>query len=94
MKKSIYQSSPNRIFFYRKKRGLTQHEVALIIGLKNGSHISNYERGVATPSLVRALELALALNTPLEFLFEDTVCEIKQDLMVQRERLYRKKLLN
>lgn len=81
-----YPTFPNRLFYYRKKRGLTQRELADLIGLKDAKALSSYERGSKTPSLVRVLQLAAALNTPVEFLFADTWHEIKRDVVRRREK--------
>jgi len=61
----------NRLVLYRKRMRLSQKQVALILGLKNVSVLSNYERGISRPSLQRALGLEIVYRVPVAFLFPD-----------------------
>lgn len=54
----------NRIAEHRQTRGLTQRELANLVGTDVGT-ISRYERG-AEPSLSRAGEIAAALGVPID----------------------------
>lgn len=58
----------NRLREFRAKKGLTQMQLACEIGCEQGL-VSQYERGVYTPSLHNALRLARALGTTVEALF-------------------------
>lgn len=65
------------IKIYRKKRGLTQEQLAKLSGLSKNA-IYNYENNKRTPSvdiankIANALEVSLySLNNPLSFLYED-----------------------
>lgn len=58
----------NRLREFRAKKGLTQMQLAYEIGCEQGL-VSQYERGVYTPSLHNALRLARALGTTVEAIF-------------------------
>lgn len=58
----------NRLREFRAKKGLTQMQIADVLGCQQGL-VSQYERGVYTPSLHNALRLARALGTTVEDLF-------------------------
>ena len=58
----------NRLREFRAKKGLTQMQIADVLGCQQGL-VSQYERGVHTPSLHNALRLAHALGTTVEDLF-------------------------
>lgn len=58
----------NRLREFRAKKGLTQMQIADVLGCQQGL-VSQYERGVYTPSLHNALLLARALGTTVEDLF-------------------------
>jgi len=49
---------------YREKAGLSQPAVAKKLGYKCGQYISNFERGVTTPSLKIAKRLCAILKMP------------------------------
>ena len=63
MKNANYKSVPNCLRRYRKARGLKQREVAEILGLKSGSVISRWERGVCLPSSLNVFKLSLVYRT-------------------------------
>ena len=58
----------NRLREFRAKKGLTQMQIADVVGCQQGL-VSQYERGVYTPSVHNALRLARALGTTVEELF-------------------------
>lgn len=56
-----------RLIDARKNRGLSQDELAKMIGTK-GPAIGRYERGVAKPTIEVAIKLANALDVSLDYL--------------------------
>jgi putative transcriptional regulator len=58
----------NHLRRLREERGLTQEQLADLVGLSRQSIIS-IERGRFIPSIETALRLSLALNVPIEELF-------------------------
>lgn len=53
----------------RRESGLTQAELAFLLGLKSGSKISRYERSRRRPGFRTLLGLEIALRASLEMLF-------------------------
>lgn len=58
----------NRLREFRKNQGMTQMQIAEVLRCRQ-SLVSQYERGVHTPSLHNAIRLARALGTTVEALF-------------------------
>lgn len=56
---------------YRKQQGLTQKEVAMILGLKSSSMISRWEHGVLLPETLNALKMAVLYQTEVDAIFHD-----------------------
>jgi putative transcriptional regulator len=61
----------NRLREERSRRGLTQAELADLVGVSRKT-INTVENGVFVPSTVLALRLAAALKTSVEALFKLT----------------------
>lgn len=59
----------NYLRAHRKKSGLSEHEVASIVGWKNGGVVSHYEWGNHLPSLRTALALETLFQIPVSQLF-------------------------
>ena len=59
----------NFVADFRKKLGLSQPKLAIMLGLKNYQSIQAIELGRNTPSVDTAIRLAKALNTTVEELF-------------------------
>lgn len=59
---------PNTIRKYRLGLGLTQRELAGLIGIRAAT-VSEWERGLTCPSVAPLLRLAKALNTLAEALY-------------------------
>lgn len=58
----------NKIRDFRLERGLTQEELAKLVGVSRQTIIA-MEKGGYTPSVQLALELARSLKTPIDNLF-------------------------
>jgi len=54
---------------YRKRSGLTQRDVAFLLGWKQGKQLSRYEKQRVIPSLQVALACAAIFRVPLRKLF-------------------------
>ena len=74
----------NYIRTYRRRSGLSQGEVALLLGLKNDTTVSRYEAGEFLPSLEGALTLSLLFDVLLSDLFGG---EVKEAGKALRERM-------
>jgi transcriptional regulator with XRE-family HTH domain len=71
---------PNCLRRYRRARGLTQKEVAKILGLKSTSIISRWERGVSLPSVLNLFKLAVLYRTMADALFIDLRRALQKEL--------------
>ena len=84
----IKQKHKNHLFLIRKKMGLGQKQVALLLGHKTTDQISRYERGVKLPSLKTALKLGIIYHIPIRILlydyFEQCLDEIKEQERVAK----------
>ena len=57
------------LWLYRRKCGFPRKWVALLLGHRSASLISEYERGIKTPPLLAALKLQLIYGAPFVELF-------------------------
>jgi transcriptional regulator with XRE-family HTH domain len=80
----------NRLVLYRKRMQLSQKDVALILGLKNVSVLSHYERGTSRPSLERALGLEIVYRVPVAFLFPEIYEGIRAKIRSRESRMSRR----
>ena len=72
----------NYVRTFRKRCGLSQEEVAFLLGCHCGTKVSRYERFARVPTLRSAMALAVVLQTPVCDLFagiHDTV--LRETLM-------------
>ena len=59
----------NYLRTYRKRSGLTQREVAFLVGCRNGAQVSRYEKRRRLPPLRTALACEAAFGVPVSELF-------------------------
>jgi transcriptional regulator with XRE-family HTH domain len=59
---------PNYFRTYRRRAGLSQDEIAFLLGGQSGAHVCHYERFRRTPSLKTALAFAAIFQTPIQLL--------------------------
>ena len=85
---------PNSLKKYRKSVGLTQKEVAHILGLQKSSCISRWEKGLALPNIKYVFQLSLLYKTVPHILYDDfwdvlkdEVKKIESELLAQQESL-------
>lgn len=64
----------------RKEKGLTQAEVAYILGLQSGSIVSRWEKGVSLPETLNALKMAAIYDTTVDYLYEDTRLDMLDEM--------------
>lgn len=83
-----FRKITNRLWIVRKKIGLPQKQVAFLLGHKNTTQLSRYERGSRIPSLETALKLESAYNTPVRVLFSGLYDQFHADVQGRRKVLY------
>ena len=74
----------NYIRTFRRRSGLSQGDVAALLGLKNDTTVSRYEAGEFLPSLEGALTLSLLFDVLIADLFGG---EVREAGAVLRERI-------
>jgi transcriptional regulator with XRE-family HTH domain len=77
---NLRKNQQNNLILYRKRMGFTQKQVALLLGHRDTSMISHYERGRTPPSLGVALGLEIIYRVPVAFLFPAQYDELKQEI--------------
>ncbi len=60
---------PHYLLTHRKRSGLSQDELAFLLGSKSGTKVSRHESGRREPTLKAALAYAAVYRVPVEELF-------------------------
>ena len=75
----------NNLILYRKRMGFTQKQVARLLGHRDTSMVSHYERGRSLPPLIVALGFEIIFRVPVAFLFPALYDTLKQQIRRQEE---------
>lgn len=75
---------------YRKRTGLSQHEVAFLLGIESGTTVSKHETGARTPHLDAALSYAIILGPSAEELFAGRHRELQRRIQGRAAKLMRR----
>jgi transcriptional regulator with XRE-family HTH domain len=67
----------NYLRTYRKRTGLSQDEVAFLLGCRHGTKVSRYERNTRLPVLKTALAYEVVFGAPVGVLFAGRFSAIK-----------------
>jgi transcriptional regulator with XRE-family HTH domain len=85
------QRLDNYLLAFRKRSGLTQREVAFLLGCENGAQVSRYEKRRRLPPLGTALACEAVFGAPVAELFagvsEAARKEICKRLLLLKSRL-------
>jgi len=84
-----YRVTHNHIRKHRKKTGLSQREIGLLLGYKNQWQISRHERSEAIPPLPAALAYQVIFQVPVSVIFapiHGTVSKAIEDNLADFER--------
>jgi transcriptional regulator with XRE-family HTH domain len=73
---------------YRKHSGLTQEEVAFLMGCRDGGKISRHERLSREPSLKTALSFEAVFCAPASELFSGTFEKVAEEVIERARRLH------
>ena len=83
--------TPRRLENYlrtnRKHSGLTQQEVAFLLGCENGGQVSRYEKRHRLPPLKTALACERIFGVPIAELFAGVMQEVDKDIEKRRSEL-------
>src|SRR6266404_646009 len=77
----------NYLRAYRKRSGLSQSEVAYLLGCKNGNQVSRYERRRRIPPLLTALAFQAALGTSIPELYAGTYESVANQVRSRAQNL-------
>ena len=77
----------NYLRAYRKRSGLSQHEVANILGLKSSSVVSHYEWSHYPPPLRTAFAMEVLFRVPVAQLFAGIRQTIEKEMEEQLQKL-------
>lgn len=80
----------SRIKECREKLGITQEELATLLGVSKGA-IGNYEAGIGYPKVENMTKLFKILKTDANFLFQDEVSPKVKEMLTNQEKQHIKK---
>ena len=78
---------PNYLRVYRKRLGLSQNEVAFLLGWRNASQPSRYEHFSRMPNLRTVLALSVILRVSVRELFLGEYQKVENEVCRQAQRL-------
>lgn len=82
-----FQSSPNRLSVLRKQNGLSQKQLAALVG-QDRTTISMYERGRAIPPLACAGMFQILFGVNIAEIFPHLFQRLELDLQRKRQRTH------
>jgi transcriptional regulator with XRE-family HTH domain len=77
----------NTLDIYRRRMRLSTRHVAILLGDKDVSRLSKYERGQRLPNLRNAFRLSAILRVPVEFLFPSLYDLLREQIRAEEERI-------
>ena len=80
----------NYLRTYRKRSGLSQDEVAFLLGCQSGTKVSRYERFNRKPALETALACRVVFGAPVEELFAGVYQKVEKKILNRAQLLTRK----
>ena len=89
MNNKNHKAVSNCLSKYRKARGLSQVEVARILGLKSSAHVCRWEHGRCWPSAVNLLNLAALYEVPVDWLYADALQLLRTDMRLRAAAVLR-----
>ena len=78
---------PNRLKKYRRLFCFSQKQVASILGLKDTSPLSRWEKGVSLPSIVQLFQLSRIYKTMPSEMYFDLWQTISKEIAVRENNL-------
>jgi transcriptional regulator with XRE-family HTH domain len=82
-----YSKLPNYLKRYRKRAGLSQDDVAFLLGVHSGAKVCRYERFVREPTLRTALAFAVIFGTPARELFGGLFQKVEKKILARARTL-------
>jgi len=69
LKESIPKQVGERVRLFRKEKGLTQTQLAQLVG-KDRQYLYKIEKAIVTPNIVTIASISIALEVPLKEFFD------------------------
>jgi transcriptional regulator with XRE-family HTH domain len=85
----LFESSPNRLCVLRKQHGLSQKQLAALVG-QDRTMISMYERGRVLPTLTSAGMFQVLFGLSVAEIFPELFRQLEQELEAKRQRVGRR----
>jgi transcriptional regulator with XRE-family HTH domain len=70
----------NNLRRFRREKGLSQKQVARILGLKSSAMISRWEKGLVMPETLNALKMAALYHSSVDVIFGDLRLALANEL--------------
>ncbi len=80
----------NYLRTYRKQSGLSQDEVAFLLGCQTGTKVSRYERFARKPSLETLFAYEVVFGAPVRELFAGAYQKVEKKILNRAQLLTRK----
>jgi transcriptional regulator with XRE-family HTH domain len=77
----------NKIASFRRRRGLSQRQMASLLDNRSHAALWTYEQGAVVPSLESALKLEIILRTPVAFLFPSLYESLRNEIRAKEEKM-------
>lgn len=78
---------PNYLHTHRKRLGMSQDDVAFLLGVQSRAKVSRNERFVHVPSLKTAFAYEIILQRPAQELFRGLYEQTEQEIVARAKRL-------
>ena len=86
----MFQKLQNYLRTYRKRAGLSQDEMAFLLGYRSGTKVSRYERFARQPSLQNALAYEVIFRAQLRAVFGGIYQQVERKTLKRVQLLVQK----
>lgn len=83
----LQEHYPNRLCFFRRRRRISQKQLAFLAGIKDRSLISHYERGRADPNFEMAWKFAFIFSVQVSDIFPRLVSRWQHEVEDASKRI-------
>lgn len=80
----------NSLRKHRKLMGYKQKDVALLMHLRDTSHVSRWEKGISLPSTINLLKLSIIYRTFPNELYYNLLLELRHKILNNEKEFFRK----
>ena len=77
----------NYLRTHRRRSGLSQDEIAFLLGRKSGAKVCRYEQRVRKPTLETALAYEAILRVPVSELFAGLYRKVEKEIIARAEEM-------